>query len=106
MTPPDLERNKADHTAVAVARRPRWMRLITASPATQQKAKRGACGLPFSLFRRCILYLLMLLRPVLRDAMMMVLDFGVSAVVPVMRRSPVHCLWYRGSGRNFGNRNG
>lgn len=39
-----------------------------------------------------------MLRVVLRNPMMVVLDFGVPAVVPVMRRSVVHRLrrWRRG----------
>jgi hypothetical protein len=70
------------------------------SETTQQKVKRGARGLPFSLFRRRIPYLLML-RVVLGNPMMVVLDIGVPAVVPVMRRSAVHRLWCRSSSRGF-----
>jgi len=42
-------------------------------------------------------------RVVLRDAMMVVLDLGVPAVVPVMRRGAVHGLWRRRS-RYIGDR--
>ncbi len=70
------------------------------SETTQQKVKRGACGLPFSHFRRRILYLLML-RLVLRYPMMVVLDFGVPTVVPVMGRGSVHRQWCWSSSRGF-----
>jgi hypothetical protein len=42
-----------------------------------------------------------MLRVVLRDAVMAVLDFGVSAVVPVMRRGTVHRLWCWSNSRGF-----
>jgi len=44
-----------------------------------------------------------LLRVMLRDAMMVMLDLGVSAVVAVMRRGAVHRLWRRRS-RCIGDR--
>ncbi|MEQ1352700.1 MAG: hypothetical protein ABLT11_01710 [Candidatus Acidiferrum sp.] len=42
-----------------------------------------------------------MLRLVLRYPMMVVLDFGVPTVVPVMGRGSVHRLWCWSSSRGF-----